>query len=411
MYTACEELLARAGDPRIFTVVPKPASTERYSHGPMPAAGGAGFTRADATRRAIGECMERYAASTYDLDELVLASEAELGQDAVGFDAFAWYSEAQKSHREFPFARPRPDAPIYWARGTLLGTDQIRYVPACLVYLSYQGHADDLLTLAVSTGTACHEDVARATLTGLYEVIERDAFMIAWLRRLPLRRLRVESCRELAELYGRHLAAPGLSYHVFDMTTDVRVPSVLCVIEGRSQRGPLIAVGAATRGQEQNAIQKAMLEAASDLLYARSLLRRKPAWRPDAEYRNVREFEDHVRLFCEPDMRPHMDFLLGGGQEREVGESREFAGTATELSYATQLLARAGLQAIVVNLTTRDLAAAGHACVKVLIPGAVPLTSIHGLTPLGSPRLHSVPAALGFDLPSGGFHRIPHPFP
>jgi ribosomal protein S12 methylthiotransferase accessory factor len=411
VFETCEELLVRDGDPRIFTSVPKPAFTERFLYGPMPAAGGAGFTRASATRRAMGECMERYAASTYVPDELVYGSQKELGPSAVGFDEFRWYSEAQKNHPELPFARPRPEAPIYWARGTLLGTDQVRYVPACLVYLSYQGHADDLFTLAVSTGTACHEDVTQATLAGLHEVIERDAFMIAWLRRLPLQRIRFEESPPLALLYQRHLQAPGLRYHVFDMTTDLRVPSVLCVIEGQAQRGPMVAVGAATRGQEERAVEKAMLEAASDLLYARALVRRKPAWRPDAEFRNVREFEDHVRLFCEPEMKPHLDFLVRGEKARPVAPDPDLTDPQTELAHVERLLAGAGLQAIVVDLTTRDLRAAGYACVKVLVPGAVPLTSIHGLTPVGPPRLHTVPKALGYDLPEGGFHRIPHPFP
>jgi hypothetical protein len=50
--------------------------------------------------------------------------------------------------------------------------------------------------------------------------------------------------------------------------------------------------------------------------------------------------------------------------------------------------------------------------VKVLVPGAVPLTAIHAVPAVGSARLDRVPRALGYHAAlEAPLHRIPHSFP
>lgn len=412
----CEEMLLRAGDPRIFATVPQAMKNALFLPASVPAAGGAGYTRQQALDTAVGEFVERYASVSYRASDLRLASADELGAAAIGFDQFELYSAAQLAHEQFTLPRYRPDLPIRWCAARALDGGAARWVPACLVYLSYGGEDGDQLTFAVSTGTACHRTPDAAALTGLYEVVERDAFMIAWLNRLPLRRIDFLADAQLRALYDRHYRGTGLVFHLFEMTTDLAIPSVLCLVEGRSPRGALFAVGAATRLCERDAAAKAMLEAASDVLYARSLLREKPEWRPTRDYLNVREFEDHVRLYCEAEMGEHLRFLLDQKDARPLAPPAAAigadAGADDKLARCTALVRARGYDPVVVDLTPDDVAALGFHCRKVLIPGAVPMTAIHGLTPLGSRRLRSVPVALGWLAePPTHFNRIPHPFP
>jgi ribosomal protein S12 methylthiotransferase accessory factor len=150
-------------------------------------------------------------------------------------------------------------------------------------------------------------------------------------------------------------------------------------------------------------------------MYARALLVRRPDWRPEPDFRNVREFEDHVRLYCEPEMKAHLDFLLRSPRVRGVDpgspdEPPDESTAAAQLASAAAMVRAAALEPIAVDITPPDVAAAGLACVKVLIPGAVPLASIHGMTPVGSPRLFEVPARLGRSA-GAQLNRIPHPFP
>ena len=46
-----------------------------------------------------------------------------------------------------------------------------------------------LLAPSTSSGLACHGSLEEASLSGLFELVERDAFMLVWSNRLSLPRL------------------------------------------------------------------------------------------------------------------------------------------------------------------------------------------------------------------------------
>jgi ribosomal protein S12 methylthiotransferase accessory factor len=402
------------GDPRLFSVSALPASTGVYTHAnAVGEANAAGLTWEEAARCAIGECLERYACLEYDPAALLLASEAELGDEAVGLARFAMWSDAQYDQPRFPFPRPHRDAPIRWVEARSLVTDARRYVPACLVFVPYAPRdRQDLQSTSMSSGQACHLDATRALLAGLYEVIERDAFVIAWLRQLQLPRVDASTDPELAALVGRHFTGTGLVPHFFDITLDLGLPTFLCVCEGRSARGPMFTVGAATRASAREAAAKALVEAGQAWFWARELLAALPDWRPAADWSNVRDFPDHVRLYAEPDMARHLAFLLDTPARRELPprDADRPPPPDAALARAVELVAAAGHDVLAIDTTPRDVAAAGYVTVKVLVPGLATIWCDQFLPPLGSPRLRRVPEALG--LPAApGFHLVPHPFP
>jgi ribosomal protein S12 methylthiotransferase accessory factor len=74
-----------------------------------------------------------------------------------------------------------------------------------------------------------------------------------------------------------------------------------------------------------------------------------------------------------------------------------------------------GLDVLVVDQTAPEHRAGGFACVKVLVPGALPMTFGHDLRRHhGIPRLAEVPRRLGYrdrPLPPEEVNPYPHPFP
>lgn len=405
------DVLLRAGDPRIFAVVPRPATLERYVGTEVPGGSGAGYCREQAVRSALGESVERYASSCWRADELTYATGSALGTDAVGFDRFEYFSRGQTEHPKFPFPQYDRDVAYHWCRGHDLSSGARRYVPASLAYLNYDEKLGDMFALAISTGTACHADPTLAALNGLCEVVERDAFMISWLRKLPLPRIRVDSDPALRALYSRHFEGSTFSFQSFDMTTDFGIPAVLTVAQTTVAGSMVFGVGAACRLSARQAVAKSILEATTTVMFARSLLDEIPHFDPGPNFDNVRTFDDHVRLFCEPHMAPHLDFLLESEREVDLRAGEEVGSADQALRRCLEHVTEAGHEAIVVDLTTHDLHLAGLSCSKVFIPGTVPMTSTHGIQPLGSPRLRHVPAALGYDVQAETFNRTPHPFP
>lgn len=412
-----QPILVSPGEPRIVAVSSVTAALENVSPIRIPGnQGGAGFTYEEAAAGAVGETIERYCAACYEWDALLYASAEELGEPAIGMDRFALYSDEVYDDPRIPLVRWRPDMPIYWVEARSLHSGERRYVPAALVYTPFRD--DDprrlpLIAVAVSTGQACHRDRDTALLSGLCEAIERDAFMLTWMRRIPPQRIDFRADSLLDGYFQRYFECRSLEFHVFDITLDLQIPTVLCVTAGFSERGRFANVGCATHPSERHAVLKAMKEACQGASWARGLMETRADWRPEPDFHNINSFEDHVRLFCEPDMVPHMDFILKTERRRGPGTPRpEDDDVAAGLRLCLSELERNRLEAVVVDLTTPDVAELGFYVPKVMVPGLAHLTAVHMVPALATPRYREVPRRLGF---IGGVHDefnpTPHPFP
>jgi ribosomal protein S12 methylthiotransferase accessory factor len=410
---AVRTILNSPGEPRLHSVSSVPNSFSLIGGADMSGHTGAmAETWEGAAASAIGECVERYCCAVQP-PQLLVASAAELGAEAIPLDGFELFAERQYAHENFPFPRQDDSLPITWAEAHRLRDQARRLVPACLVYIPYIPRlpdSTDMLALSVSSGQACHTDRDIALLSGLYEVIERDAFMLTWVRRLTPNRLDLSTDPELSAWFDRYFSGTSLSFDVLRLPHDTGLPTVLCVARGTSEAGPFGCVGAATRLDEPDAIRKAVIEAAQGAVWVRDLIRTLPDWRPEPHFVNVRDFPDHVRLYGLPEMLGELDFLTAGptvpvaaGVPRSPQETLETCLTRIEA---------VGLEPLVCDIGTRDVREAGIHVVRVLIPGSVQLYAVHGLPTFGARRLDTVPRQLGFDAEvHRSFNPAPHPFP
>jgi hypothetical protein len=96
----------------------------------LPLGWGKGLTLSGAILSAVGEALERYAASLPDSRRLLLARPDQLPGDVLDPRAFALYSDEQHASEGFPFARFDAAEAHPWIRGTWLGSDAPVWVPA-----------------------------------------------------------------------------------------------------------------------------------------------------------------------------------------------------------------------------------------------------------------------------------------
>lgn len=411
---AVRTILNAPGEPRLFSVASIPNSFARIAGSDMAGQTGAmSETWIDAASGAVGECVERYCCAVQP-DDLVVATAEELGEQALCLDEFELFSERQYEHPSFPFARQTPTLPITWAVGKRLRDGQPQLVPACLIYIPYvpflPAHTD-MLALSVSSGQACHSDRTLAVLSGLYEVVERDAFMITWARRLFPTRVAYGDDEQIAQWMSKFFDGSSLTFDVFRLPSDIEIPTILCVAKGNSDAGPFACVGAACRLQERDAVMKAVTEAAQGAVWVRDLIATRPDWRPEPDFVNIRDFSDHVRLYGLPEMLNNLDFLYEGPIGSLEGGSLPTDPLAA-LEVCRQRVEAVGLDPIVFDITTDDVGAAGLSVVRVLIPGTAQLYAVHGLPTYGCSRYATVPKKLGFtDSIHQTFNPDPHPFP
>jgi ribosomal protein S12 methylthiotransferase accessory factor len=413
-----ETILSGPGEPRMYTVSSITANLQNISPTWIPGSQGAsGFTAEEATIGAIGETIERYCAACYDWDDLTYASQTELGPQAIGMDRFSLYTDDIYQQKNCFLTRWRPDLKMYWARGESMLTGETRYLPAEMIYTPFlldNPKKAPMVATGVSSGQACHTDRSQALLSGICEAIERDAFMITWMRRIPPTRINLEEDAFLKSIYSRYFECPSVNFELYSIGLDLPVPVVLCVGRGvTEQKGPFINVGAAARVSERDACLKALTEGSQGTAWVRELVRSRSTWRPAPDFSNLMSFEDHLYTYCFPEHISRADFILKTPKSRGVlPDSPASKSPEKALQFCVDTLAERGLEPIAVDLTTPEMADLGFYVPKVIVPGLAHLTAVHDMPALAVPRYSEVPARLGLTDPiHAQWNSDPHPFP
>jgi len=374
----------------------------------------AGLSRSHSVMAAIGEAVERYATAVAPAErtDLIWATYRELGPDAIDPSAFATYAPAQYIDG-YPFAPANPDTPMRWVVGSSLTRGCQVYVPAQYVFLPFDPlPGEPVLMYHTSTGSACGASFEEASVSGLCEVIERDAFMIHWQCKIAAPKVDLSSDGALWAEFQARYARPGISYHVWDYTTDIDIPVYFVAVTEDRPTSVTLAVGAAARTHPTAAVRKALLESVQTRVWLRQMSR-STGLKQITDWFDVRTFEDHVHLWGSPDMLAHAEFLLHSPNRATLRPDPPPCTAQEQLAILVAKLALAKLDAIVVDITPADIRSLGLTVVRALIPGCIPLSSDHRFEPLGGQRLYTVPSKLGHRAPAnlGDFNPVPHPFP
>jgi ribosomal protein S12 methylthiotransferase accessory factor len=375
------------------------------------------WSRDAAEAAAIGEALERYSGSYIPHERVVVSSAVDLGGEAVDPNRFALFSEDQYARSGFPFRRFRPETVVGWVEGFSVPDGRPAFLPAQLVFMPWERCRPEEVRVghATSSGLACAATLEEAILTGLLEVVERDAFMLAWHNRLSLPLLDWSGDDELVRLDRRYFAPSGLRYSAVDLSIFLGVPTVLGVVHGRPGRLGALGVGAASAPRIADAWRKALAEAFSVCRWVadRALEEPELLGRP-AE--TIQTFDDHTLYYAGEERARRAAFLDAGCEVRGVGDVEPVEGdNVLELIEAVcGRLAARGVSAYAVDVTSPDVAAAGLSVVHVLAPELCQLDVVAGARFLGGRRLYEAAFEAGLvrrRLEPVELNPDPHPFP
>lgn len=370
------------------------------------AGSGAAFDRTSAMWAAFGEAVERYAAAAHFDDQVLYAAQDALGDAAVGPSQFVLFAPGQYVEG-FEYAPDDTAVVRAWAPAAdLMEPARETYVPAQMVYLGMQvKDKREIVMQSSSTGLATGMDEGRALLSGLAEVIERDAFAGMWQMKHAPRKLMVapSTMERLLPGVRRQLAHPSLDVHLWDITTDVGMPVVLCL--ARSRNDGTMSLGASANLDVATAINKAVVEAFHGYVWGSSIL---AAGTPLPEQPAIRNPGDHFAFFLDRSRQGAMDFLFTN--EATVSSDDP---SLRQLNGMADLLARLnvmGLRALAVDVTSADVASLGFCVLRAFIPGLHPLLFGDGLVSRDERRLRAIAAHWGLPgVPEPNLD--PHPFP
>ena len=357
------------------------------------------------------EAVERYCAAFVDHGSMLRTA-----PQGPAFDAgrrVQQFAAHQYAAPGFPFAPLRDGSVVHWALGRSLLTGDRRYVPAAFTYLPFRPTSpDEVLGPSFSTGMSAAWTREAACLSGLLELVERDAFAITWLNRLPGRRI-VPAPGSTMALRVAAVEADGASrVTLLDVRTDIDVPVVCAVLERHVTGRRLMAVGLSCKLDVATACDKALCEAISEYERLRVVLEdeaRTGPWTPAPDFSDVVDFEWHGRVYTDPQRQDQLSFLLGDGTATEVdGDLRETR--PGDLVRALRLVEPVVSDVVAVDLTTRDMHELGVTAVKVFAPELVPLNADHRYPYLGHDRLLRAAGRRAVAATPADLNPYPHPF-
>ncbi len=263
---------------------------------------------------------------------------------------------------------------------------------------------------------------------GMLEVIERDAFLLTWYARLQVPRLDLQSFTDpTARLLLEHLTYhSGYTIHAFNLTLDHAVPC-LCLLgvdeQGREGK-PKAFVAAGSHPHPEQALVKALREFAMFLAFPRPLDQQSRAQAlamlEDASL--VQHMEQHPLVYYLPEAFERLHFLYRTPRRQTFQEA--FHDVYQEMPAQMDLrddlesligyYLKRGTDVIVVDQTAPEHASCGLRCVKVMMPGMLPMTfGQHNRRITGFERLHQLPYTLGYQdhpLTTAEINPHPHPF-
>ncbi len=364
-----------------------------------------------ATICSIGESLERYCSSFEDARREVSSSARELGERAMDLADFAPFTDQQYRSRDFPYIRVTKDTQLRWARASGPRGEE-RFVPVQAVYMSHQPR-EVRLAPKTSSGLALHSDPTKAKLSGLLELVERDAFMIAWHNSLRMPRIDHSGHALATKLYERYYAPAGLRTIALDLSAFSGVPTVMTYAIDDSGEGPRYSFGAASGLTLFSAWEKALREAYHTVSYGRRILEIANAKVYDNDYSDIHTFEEHLMLYARHDTVLNTQFFEDSGLHVDLGATGD-AVVVDGLSGLCRLLEDQGVEMCFAETTTEDVAIEGFSVFRAVAPRLVPLDSSHIHRQQGKRRLTHRAYEVGLlpnPLTVDQLSTAPHPFP
>ncbi|WP_158857741.1 YcaO-like family protein [Streptomyces sp. NRRL B-1347] len=407
---------------RLVTVQTNVADMRRlYTWANNVVCGGTAFRNFRAARSAaIGEAVERYCGNciteTVDVREASYQELERAGESALDPDRLVLYSDRLYDSPGFPFVRFTHDRTTHWVPGHSLTADRPVWVPASLVYVNW--YMDQYANVPPTNflyypGLAAGHTLDAALVSGIEEVIERDATMIWWMNRQPLPK--VEAPPELAALWAGRPAELGQRAWLIQLDNEFDVPVLAGVVENHIEK--LFTIGFGARPDPVDAARKAWGEALTlqdgtrDFDDPEGLFRQAVAagwtnamvkpWRKDRAYLDdyAKDFRDVNDLLCQQQLflDPRATEVVRPWVDTPTSRPVSALPRLPDRTLATyrDVVEKRGYEIIYVDVTTHDVAKTGFRVVRVLIPGLVP--NFPAAFPfLGKRRIQDMAVTLGW---------------
>lgn len=404
-YALCHTALGSAPHLQIFKNNP--------ALGPIARADAADLSSAGSSiTRCLFELLERVWAPHIHIADLVYRSRMEMEGEALDPARFVLLSDEEYASAK-RFVRYSDALKLHWTECWRLpqaGSLSRALVPAAFVYPGFGVRCpDECFVPMLSTGIAAGTRYDEAILHGLCEVVERDAFALAWLRLIPPLRIPTDaSCLGAgARSVLRDLEADRFEVRFFDLTLDIDIPVAMAAITDRRKgEKPQTVLGLGCSPWPTSALEKALSEALQlmtnryDFPGGIHVVTKSGAKSPSDQ--EVLGQTALAAFLANDDFSARFDVPYNERQRTRTPEKL--------ISCIAELESR-GFQAFFCDLTPREIAGSEQFClVRVLVPGLQPHLYEPDCWRLAGSRVYSYLPARAVQSPDNIINRAVNPF-
>jgi ribosomal protein S12 methylthiotransferase accessory factor len=373
---------------------------------------------ATALWRCLGEAVERFSVSHLHDRSVRYYTFKQIKHKALNLFSLPNISDVErKALGENTLSE---DAVFGWVRGVSLSDRSYRFVPAQIVYANYKRiEGEPLIRKYVTTGAASnygYNAFEKAVIHGIFEILEREAFIISWLNMLalpaiPLDKLNNGAIKELINKIKRY----HLEVRVLDMSTDLNIPSSLCIIRDDSENPP-ISMGAAVDFDWDSAILRSLEEAIGVRRFMRKIKTSYERGMLSFSTLPTSLYERALYWMQDDNVLNKMQFYFDGQYRLPTASSissLKSLDPRRRLFKLVSFLQDFGMEVIVVDITPLELKGTLWSSVSVVIPQAAGFWLDERYPLYNCVRITEVPVRKGFRLypmHPDEFNKLPHPF-
>jgi len=365
------------------------------------------FSKKNCLIKLLGESIERYCLSWYSDKNLILSNYSAIKEKALNPKIF---NSFLKRRVQFPFKIYTKDKDnLHWVEAICLNNNKRLLVPAQCIYLPYIKD-EPLINLPISTGAAFSPSLKGAILTGLLEIIERDAFMISYLNKLPRNNINLGNVEDnvLRKVICK-LKRYNLEFHIIDISTDVPVYSILAMLIDKTGLGSAVSIGAKSALNINEAILGATKECCQVRPWIRGVLvniDKVKMKQIQKEKYCIYKKEDRGLFWSQLNLLKRLNFFFKG---KKVNLKSLPKYKVRNLKELIRWFKKEDYKMVYKDVTPAFIKKKGFFAVKVLLPEFQSLYLDERFPSLSERRLREIPRKLGYK-PLKTVNKFPHPF-
>jgi ribosomal protein S12 methylthiotransferase accessory factor len=352
--------------------------------------------------KALGEALERYCLAKFRKNNFLKSNFESIKERAVSPIDFINYIKINKELIDKN--KTLQKEVLLWTKCEDVFNNRKIMVPSQIIYVPYK-EQEIILRAPISSGSACATSKEEAMYKGICELIERDAFMIYYLNKIPpekidLSTIKKEGLKKLVLLFQRYF----LEVNLFNISTDLKIPTILCVLIDKIGVGPAVSIGTKTDWDIDEAIKGAIFEAQHTRIWIRdALIKGKRV----TDKSQIKTIQDRGVYWARKSQIKKLNFILNSKKRVSYDDLKSGVSRNKRLKKLLEILKNKNYSLYIKDLTDKKIRKKGFFVFKSIIPELHPLFLFENTKFLFSDRMTSVPSRLGCK--SNKLNLEPHP--